>query len=151
MALFSWSASIPRVHPFSAACVTWRKAPGVPAAPWPASGGIRVTLGLGPDAEVGARWVRSWFAPGQPFLDYPSAANLRWLREAGFELAEAHDPAAIPEDRAARLRMHLDYSVRRTLRSPLLAREECGVEHVFLFPRMTLRAATPCPRSGTGL
>ena len=44
-----------------------------------------VTLGLGPDAEVGARWVRSWFAPGQPFLAYPSTANLRWLREAGFD------------------------------------------------------------------
>src|SRR5438270_12465730 len=28
-----------------------------------------VTLGLGAD-DVGARWVRSWFAPGQPFLAY---------------------------------------------------------------------------------
>src|SRR5215470_6315599 len=27
-----------------------------------------ITLGLGPDAEVGARWVRSWFAQGQPLL-----------------------------------------------------------------------------------
>ena len=59
-----------------------------------------VTLGLGPDAEVGAQWVRSWFAPGQPFLAYPSASNLYWLSEAGFDIAEAHDPAAIPEDRA---------------------------------------------------
>src|SRR5438270_8073949 len=30
------------------------------------------TLGLGPDEQTGARWVRSWFAPGQPFLNYPS-------------------------------------------------------------------------------
>ena len=37
-----------------------------------------VTLGLGAD-DVGARWVRSWFAPGQPFLAYPSPSNLRWL------------------------------------------------------------------------
>ena len=27
-----------------------------------------VTPGLGPDADVGARWVRTWFAPEQPFL-----------------------------------------------------------------------------------
>src|SRR5213083_141986 len=39
------------------------------------------TLGLGADAAIGARWVRSWFAPGQPFLNYPSASNLRWLAE----------------------------------------------------------------------
>src|SRR6516162_6386623 len=41
-----------------------------------------VTLGLGPDTDAGARWVRSWFAPGQPFLAYPSVANLHWLRQA---------------------------------------------------------------------
>jgi len=44
-----------------------------------------ITLGLG-SAEAGARWVQSWLAPGQPFLAYPSASNLRWLKEAGFEL-----------------------------------------------------------------
>src|SRR6202158_4264799 len=58
-----------------------------------------VTLGLGSD-DVGARWVRGWFAPGEPFLAYPSVANLRWLAAAGFELDAAHDPAAILEDRA---------------------------------------------------
>jgi 5,10-methylenetetrahydromethanopterin reductase len=62
-----------------------------------------VTLGLGPDAEVGMRWVRSWFAKGQPFLNYPSVANLRWLKEAGFEVEEAHDPASIPEDQARQI------------------------------------------------
>src|SRR5438105_1424972 len=62
-----------------------------------------VTLGLGSDAEVGTRWVRSWFAPGQPFLAYPSASNFRWLGEAGFALDAAHDPAAIPEAQARRI------------------------------------------------
>ena len=47
-----------------------------------------VTLGLGADADVGARWVRSWFAPGQPFLAYPSSANLHWLAQAGFDRRE---------------------------------------------------------------
>src|SRR5262249_56338925 len=56
-----------------------------------------VTLGLG-SAEAGTRWVRSSFAPGQPFLAYPSASNLHWLKEAGFELEPTHDPATIPED-----------------------------------------------------
>jgi hypothetical protein len=54
-----------------------------------------ITLGLVLDAQIGARWVRSWFAPGQPFLNYPSASNLRWLREAGFKLAETHDEHTI--------------------------------------------------------
>ena len=62
-----------------------------------------VTLGLGDDATVGARWVRSWFAPGQPFLAYPSIANLRWLHEAGFDVDATHDPRAIPEDRARQI------------------------------------------------
>ena len=55
-----------------------------------------VTLGLG-DGAVGAKWVRSWFAPGQPFLAYPSASNLRWLAEAGFDLREPFDPARSPK------------------------------------------------------
>jgi 5,10-methylenetetrahydromethanopterin reductase len=95
-----------------------------------------VTLGLGPDPEEGARWVRSWFAPGQPFLAYPSVANLRWLREAGFEIAEAHDPAAIPEDRARQVAdaFGLFGSPERCAERLLRAREEAGVEDVFLFP-----------------
>ena len=44
-----------------------------------------VTLGLGPD-DVGARWVRSWFAPGQPFLDYPSSSNPASLSQRRFAL-----------------------------------------------------------------
>jgi hypothetical protein len=58
-----------------------------------------VTLDLGPDNEAGSRWMRSWFQPGQPFLSFPSTANLRRLAEAGFELDEAHDPSVIPEGR----------------------------------------------------
>src|SRR5439155_818776 len=61
-----------------------------------------ITLGLG-SAEAGTRWVRSWFAPGQPFLAYPSASNLYWLKEAGFELEPTHDPAALGEDQARQI------------------------------------------------
>src|SRR4029077_5505403 len=94
-----------------------------------------VTLGLG-DAGVGTRWVRSWFAPGQPFLAYPSVANLRWLAAAGFPLADNHNPAAIPEDQARRIAdaFGLFGSPERCAERLMRARDEAGVEQVFLFP-----------------
>jgi 5,10-methylenetetrahydromethanopterin reductase len=107
------------------------------------------TLGLGADAQVGARWVRSWFAPGQPFLNYPSASNLRWLKEAGFELAEAHDPAAIPEDEARRIAdaFGLFGSPERCAERLLQAQAEAGVEHVFLFPAHDLAGGYTMPEA----
>jgi 5,10-methylenetetrahydromethanopterin reductase len=105
-----------------------------------------VTLGLGADG-VGARWVRSWFAPGQPFLAYPSASNLRWLAEAGFEFAAAHDPAAIPEDRARRIAdaFGLFGPPERCAERLLQAREEAGVSDVFLFPAHDLAGGYEMP------
>jgi 5,10-methylenetetrahydromethanopterin reductase len=95
-----------------------------------------VTLGLGPDDAVGARWVRSWFTPGQPFLCYPSAANLHWLRHAGFELANAHDPAAIGDAEAHRLAdaFGLFGPAEKCAERLLRARDEAGVRDIFLFP-----------------
>ena len=106
-----------------------------------------VTLGLGDDAEVGSRWVRSWFAPGQPFLAYPSVANLRWLREAGFELDDAHNPAAISEDRARDIAdaFGLFGSAERCAERLLRAREEAGVDDVFLFPAHDLAGGYTMP------
>ena len=107
------------------------------------------TLGLGSDAQVGARWVRSWFAPGQPFLNYPSASNLRWLSEAGFEVAEAHDPAAIPEDQARRIAdaFGLFGPPERCAERLLRAREEAGIDHVFLFPAHDLAGGYDMPEA----
>jgi 5,10-methylenetetrahydromethanopterin reductase len=108
-----------------------------------------VTLGLGSDAEVGARWVRSWFAPGQPFLAYPSVANLRWLGEAGFDIAETHDPAAIPEDQARRIAdsFGLFGSPERCAEQLLRARDEAGVDDVFLFPAHDLAGGYNMPEA----
>jgi 5,10-methylenetetrahydromethanopterin reductase len=107
------------------------------------------TLGLGADIEVGMRWVRSWFAQGQPFLNYPSASNLRWLKEAGFELEEAHDPAAIPETRASQIAdaFGLFGPPERCAERLLQAREEAGVEQVFLFPAHDLARAYEMPEA----
>lgn len=106
-----------------------------------------VTIGLGTDAEVGARWVRSWFAPGQSFLTYPSASNLRWLREAGMELDEAHDPAAIPIDRARQIAdaFGLFGSPERCAEQLLRAREDAGVDNIFLFPAHDLTGGYNLP------
>ena len=108
-----------------------------------------VTLGLGSDAEAGTRWMRSWFAPGQPFLAYPSASNLRWLRAAGFELEDAHDPAAIPEDQARQIAdaFGLFGPPERCAERLLQAREEAGVEHVFLFPAHDLARGYDMPEA----
>jgi 5,10-methylenetetrahydromethanopterin reductase len=107
-----------------------------------------ITLGLGSD-EVGARWVRSWFAPGQPFLAYPSASNLHWLKEAGFELEPTHDPAAIPEDQARRIAdaFGLFGPPERCAERLLQAWEEAGVEHVFLFPAHDLERGYDLPEA----
>jgi 5,10-methylenetetrahydromethanopterin reductase len=106
-----------------------------------------VTLGLGPDTEAGARWVRSWFAPGQPFLAYPSTSNLRWLQEAGIAIEAAHDPAAIPEDRARQIAdaFGLFGSPERCAERLLRAREEAGVDNVFLFPAHDLAGGYNMP------
>jgi 5,10-methylenetetrahydromethanopterin reductase len=106
-----------------------------------------VTLGLGADAAVGARWARSWFMPGQPFLAYPSASNLRWLAEAGFELEEPFDPAAIPDDHARRIAdaFGLFGPAERCAERLLRAREEAGVEEVFLFPAHDLAGGYEMP------
>ena len=107
------------------------------------------TFGLGADADVGARWVRSWFAPGQAFLNYPSASNLVWLGKAGFALAEAHDPTAIDEDRARAIAdaFGLFGPPERCAERLLEAREEAGVEHVFLFPAHDLARGYDMPEA----
>ena len=88
-----------------------------------------VTLGLGSDTQAGARWVRSWFAPGQPFYAYPSAAHLGWLREGGFDIDKVHDPSTIPQDRANQIAnaFGLFGSPERCAEQLLRARAAAGV------------------------
>lgn len=107
-----------------------------------------VTMGLGPE-DVGARWVQSWFAPGQPFLAYPSVSNIRWLAEAGFALEPTHDPGAIPEDRARQIAdaFGLFGPPEQCADRLLRAREEAGVQSVFLFPAHDLAGGYVVPEA----
>jgi alkanesulfonate monooxygenase SsuD/methylene tetrahydromethanopterin reductase-like flavin-dependent oxidoreductase (luciferase family) len=94
-----------------------------------------VPIAVDESAAQAQRWVQRWFAPGQSFLTYPSASNLHWLRQAGIDLPDDHDPERIPDDQAARIADAFglfgppEHCVERLLR----AREE-RVEHVFLRP-----------------
>jgi alkanesulfonate monooxygenase SsuD/methylene tetrahydromethanopterin reductase-like flavin-dependent oxidoreductase (luciferase family) len=76
-------------------------------------------------------------------------ANLRWLGEAGFDIAETHDPAAIPEDQARRIAdaFGLFGSPERCAEQLLRAREEAGVEDVFLFPAHDLAGGYNMPEA----
>ena len=58
-----------------------------------------VPLALEDQGPPAPRWPQHWFAPGHPWLAYPSASNLHWLRQAGIELPEDHDTGASPTSR----------------------------------------------------
>lgn len=106
-----------------------------------------VTIGLADDAREARRWPQRWFAPGQPFLEYPSASNLHWLREAGLPVAPGTPPGSIDDDLAARIAdaFGLFGPAERCAERLLQAREEAGVEHVFLFPAHTLEGGYDMP------
>lgn len=97
-----------------------------------------VPFGLGDQRSV-RQWPRAWFRPGQPWLRYPSASNLLWLREAGIDLPSNFDPGAVSDDLADRICDALglfgtpEHCAERLLR----AREEVALQHVFLFPTHT--------------
>lgn len=106
-----------------------------------------VTLGLGSDVDAGTRWVQSWFAPGQPFLDYPSVSNLHWLAEAGYVVPANHDPAKIPKEQARKIAdaFGLFGTPERCAERLLQAQKESGVDQVFLFPAHDLPGGYEIP------
>lgn len=107
-----------------------------------------VTLGLGAD-DAGPRWIRSWFAPGQPFLAYPSVANMRWLRASGLAIEDTHDPAALTDAQAHQLAdaFGLFGSPERCAERLLQAREDAGIDDVFFFPAHNLAGGYQMPEA----
>lgn len=99
------------------------------------------------DREVVREWPRRWFREGQPWMEYPSRSNLRWLREAGIELARGTDPADISVDLAERIcdAFGIFGEPKRCAERLIQAREEAGVEHVFLFPAHDFRGGYDMP------
>lgn len=94
-----------------------------------------VPFGLGTAAESRA-WVQGWFRPGQPWLRYPSASNLRWLGHAGIELAPDYAPADVDDALADRIvdAFGMFGSPQACAERLLRAREETGLRRAFLFP-----------------
>jgi 5,10-methylenetetrahydromethanopterin reductase len=107
------------------------------------------TIALGPAREVARRWIRGWFAPGQPFLAYPNASNLHWLREAGVAPPDPLAPEAIPDDLAAGIAdaFGLFGPAEHCLERLLRARAEASVDRVFLFPAHTLEGGYDMPEA----
>jgi 5,10-methylenetetrahydromethanopterin reductase len=101
------------------------------------------------EREAVREWPRRWFRPGQPWLEYPSRSNLRWLAEAGIELPEGRDPESIPEELADRicdafgLFGEPEHCAERLIR----AHDEAGVDHVFLFPAHTSETGYEMPQA----
>jgi 5,10-methylenetetrahydromethanopterin reductase len=106
-----------------------------------------VPMALEGSLEAARRWPQRWFAPEHPWLTYPSASNLYWLRQAGLPLPDEPTPEAISNELAARISEAFglfgppEHCLERLLR----AREEAGVEHVFLFPTHTLEGGYDMP------
>jgi 5,10-methylenetetrahydromethanopterin reductase len=53
-----------------------------------------VPIGVGP-AATQRSWVQGYFRAGQPWLEYPSVSNLRWLGHAGIDIPVGHTPGDI--------------------------------------------------------
>jgi 5,10-methylenetetrahydromethanopterin reductase len=106
-----------------------------------------VPIALADTVQEAAEWIRGWCEPGHPFLTYPSASNLIWLREAGFDLQDDLDPTAISPADAARIADAFglfgppEHCADRLLR----ARDEAGVDHVFFFPAHTIDGSYEMP------
>lgn len=106
-----------------------------------------VTIALDGAGAAARRWPREWFAPGHPWLTYPSASNLHWLRQAGLPIPDAPTPEQVSEDLATRIAdaFGLFGSAEHCADRLLRAREEAGVERVFLFPAHTLAGGYDMP------
>lgn len=106
-----------------------------------------VPIAIADTVEAARRWPQRWFAPGHPWLTYPSASNLYWLRRAGLDLPDEIEPEAITDATAARISdaFGLFGPAERCAERLLEAREEAEIEHVFLFPAHTLEGGYDMP------
>jgi 5,10-methylenetetrahydromethanopterin reductase len=107
-----------------------------------------VPFGLGDEATVRA-WPKGWFREGHPWLRYPSASNLHWLRYAGIDLPPDYDPDAVSDEVADRVcdAFGLFGTAGQCAARLLRARDELGLRHAFLFPTHTWANHYELPRT----
>jgi 5,10-methylenetetrahydromethanopterin reductase len=106
-----------------------------------------VPFGLGDAATVRA-WPRGWFRPGQPWLRYPSASNLTWLRHAGIEVPDG-PPEDLDDDLADRIcaAYGLFGTAEQCADRLVQAHAELGMSRVFLFPAHSWDTTYDLPRA----
>ena len=101
------------------------------------------------DGPAARGFPQQWFRPDQPYLKYPSDSNLVWLREAGIDLAADFVPEHISESQAAEIcdAFGLFGTADECLTRLKRARDESGIEHVFIFPTHTQEGGYDMPRA----
>ena len=101
------------------------------------------------DGREARRWPQQWFRPGQPYLEYPSKANLLWLRESGIALPDEPVPEQISDAQAAEIcdAFGLFGTPEECLERLRRAEAESGIGHVFIFPTHTQEGGYDMPRA----
>ena len=101
------------------------------------------------DGPAARRFPQQWFRPDQPYLKYPSDSNLFWLREAGIDLADDFAPESIGDARAAEIcdAFGLFGTPEECLARLKRARDESGINHVFIFPTHTQESGYDMPQA----
>ena len=99
--------------------------------------------------EARGRWPQQWFRPGQPYLEYPSKANLLWLRESGIDLPDELVPERISDAQAEEIcdAFGLFGTPEECLERLRRAEAESGIGHVFIFPTHTQEGGYDMPRA----
>ena len=99
------------------------------------------------DGPAARRFPQQWFRPDQPYLKYPSDSNLVWLREAGIDLANDFIPESIGDAQAAEIcdAFGLFGTPEECLARLKRARDESGINHVFIFPTHTQEGGYDMP------
>ena len=100
------------------------------------------------DGPSARRFPQQWFRPGQPYLKYPSDSNLFWLREADIDLADDFAPESIGDAQADEIcdAFGLFGTPEECLARLKRARDESGINHVFIFPTHTQEGGYEMPR-----
>ena len=101
------------------------------------------------DGPAARRFPQLRFRPDQPYLKYPSDSNLVWLREAGIDLADDFVPESISNTQADEICDAFGlFGTPEECRARLQrARDESGIDHVFIFPTHTQEGGYDMPQA----